>query len=547
MRFGAIAVEQATGAVLVHTTRTADVVFKKGRVLRQEDVSALAAAGVSQVICAVLEAGDVMEDAAAWTIATHLAGLGTIAEPAKTGRCNLFATQAGLCTLVPSAIARVNDTDERITVATVANGTAVRSGDMVATVKIIPFSVPAELLTSAILTTNSADPQCCEPAIQIRPWLSHRAGLILTRFADTHSGLLDRAASAQRERMVRCGGEIVEQRIVNHEVSAMTDALRELAAQGLDPILALGASAIMDRRDVIPAALEAAGGTIVRFGMPVDPGNLLLLGTLPGLLGAGHVVGVPGCARSLKRSGFDWILERICAGITISSAEIASLGIGGLLDEIEQRPAPRQPTEHHASRSVAAIILAAGLGSRMGSAKLLEPLQGRPLIRWAAEAALASRARPVVVVIGHRGDEVAAALTGLPLMIERNPDYLEGMASSLRVGIARVTDADAAVVCLGDMPQVTGAHIDHLIAAFEPTSAPIVVPTHQRKRGNPVLWSRRFFAEIAELRGDVGARSLLDRYADQIYLLTLDDPAILMDVDTPQALDLLRQPSRTPP
>ncbi len=617
MKFGELAVQEAEGAVMVHTLRAGERVIKKGKVLRRDELEALAAAGISRVIAAVLEPGDIAEDAAAERLARALAGAGTRLDPAKTGRCNVFAAHGGLCRIDAPEIARVNDVDECITVATIAAETAVRAGDMVATIKIIPFSVPEALLEAAARQDGAdiakvADVRVPDPwnrnqtvripdhafsvrdpdvkdsvrlpdsvpsvrnpddghwpdqpaigPVVVHPWLGKRAALVLTRFAETHASLLDKAEAAQRERMGRCGGELVERRTVEHRTGAVTQALAELVAKGLDPILMLGASAIMDRRDVIPSAIHAVGGEILRFGMPVDPGNLLLLARVPGPAGPVTVIGVPSCARSLKRSGFDWVLERCCAGLEISSRDIAALGVGGLLDEIELRPAPRRPLPAAPAgagtlqeqdpmepaapaRQIAAVVLAAGLGSRMergGAAKLLAELGGKPMVRWAVEAALASSAREVVVVTGHRADEVAAALAGLPIRLVHNPAFADGMASSLRAGIGAVASADAAVVCLGDMPRVTGGHIDRLIAAFDPSAAPIVVPTHQRKRGNPVLWARRFFAEIEALRGDVGARALLERHAEVVTLLDLDDPAVLLDVDTPAALAELRLPA----
>lgn len=695
MKLGEIAIEAATGAVLVHTTRAGELVLKKGRVLSPEDVAALARAGATSVLAARLEPEDVEEDAAAAALARAIAGEGTRREPAKTGRCNVYAAHAGLLLVDAAAIARVNAVDESLTVATIAADSPVRAGDMVSTVKVIPFSVERQLLTSAIAASvrnadlsthvrgpdsdpfedhpsdegrhlhvrysdasttvripdsepsvrnpDGADPvripdntphrprsefssdwandPTAQPvaAVRVRPWIAKRAGLVLTRFADTHPSLLEKSEAAQRERVRRCGGELAEVRVVAHRRDDVAAALRELAALGLDPILAMGASAIMDRRDVIPSAVEQEGGELIRFGMPVDPGNLLLLARLPApavaaageraaIAAAGEreasapagfarspttnaeaatpapasatpsptaaraaaasatpsptakpapatpapatvtVIGVPSCARSLKRSGFDWVLERTCAGVPMTSADLAALGVGGLLEEIELRPAPRRSSpEEPAARQIAAVILAAGRSSRMGSPKLLELLEGKPLVRWAAEAALASAARPVVVVTGHRAEEVSAALADLPVQLVHNPDYAQGMATSLRAGVSRVEHADAAVICLGDMPRVTAAHLDRILAAFDPASAPIVVPTHERKRGNPVLWARRFFPEIEDLRGDVGARALLERHADAVHLLAIDEPGVLLDVDTPEALQRLREAERPTP
>jgi molybdenum cofactor cytidylyltransferase len=376
--------------------------------------------------------------------------------------------------------------------------------------------------------------------VALRPWRARRAGLILTRFADTAPRLVERAAAAQRARLARCGGTIAREVVVAHDVTAVAVALRALADEGLDPILALGASAIMDRRDVIPAALERAGGTIVRLGMPVDPGNLLLLGRL----GAATMIGVPGCARSEKRSGFDAVLERVCADLPVTAAELGAMGVGGLLDEVDARHAPRAgDDEVAAAPTIGVVVLAAGRATRMGANKLLAELGGEPILRHVVRAALASPARPVVVVTGNQAAEVEAALAGLEVTFVHNPAFAEGMSTSLRAGIAALAarEVDGALVCLGDMPRVTAGHLAAVMAAFDPArGAAIVVPTCARKRGNPVLWGRRFFAEMAALGGDVGARALLERHADQVATVALEDPAILLDVDTPEALAALR-------
>jgi molybdenum cofactor cytidylyltransferase len=262
-----------------------------------------------------------------------------------------------------------------------------------------------------------------------------------------------------------------------------------------------------------------------------------------GRLGTRTVIGVPGCARSLKPSGFDWVLERVCAGVAIASADLAGMGVGGLLDEITVRPSPRQDLAAVAEASqIAAIVLAAGKASRMGSNKLVALLDGEPIVRRTVRAVLGSRARPTVVVTGHEAEAVRAALAGLDVQFVHNPDYADGMSTSLRAGIAAVGQVDAAMICLGDMPRLQAAHFDAVIDAFHAGDpSDIIVPTFERKRGNPVLWPRRFFTELSELNGDVGARSLIERHAAHVRPLAVDDPAILVDVDTPAALAALQR------
>jgi molybdenum cofactor cytidylyltransferase len=527
VKFTALPPREALGAINVHTLRAGARVIKKGHVLSTDDISALLAAETDRVVCARPEPDELVEDIAAARIGHAIAGAQVSIDDAHTGRANLRAAVAGVFVVDRGPIERVNSVDESITVATIAPDAPVRAGEIVATVKIIPFAVPA----SAVATACDV-----QAALAIAPFRPRRAGLVLTRFSATHERTLDRAGHTQRTRLERIGSHLVRELRVHHDVDAVAAALGELHQLELDPILVMGASAIVDRRDVIPAALEEAGGTIVRYGMPVDPGNLLLIGKL----GNATVIGLPGCARSLERSGFDWVLERCCADLPITASAVGALGVGGLIVE-GPRMSPIAATNQPSS-GVAAVVLAAGLGTRMGSRmganKLLAELDGVPMIRHAVTAALASHARPVVVVTGNDADRVHAALDGLDVRFVHNAAYDTGLASSLRAGVSAVANARAAMICLGDMPRITAAHLDALATAFvgADDDRAIVVPTFQRKRGNPVVLGRAHFAAIGELAGDVGARPLLERNASHVVSIAFDDAAILLDVDTPEAL-----------
>jgi molybdenum cofactor cytidylyltransferase len=177
-----------------------------------------------------------------------------------------------------------------------------------------------------------------------------------------------------------------------------------------------------------------------------------------------------------------------------------------------------------------------------GPNKLLADVGGRPLVRIAVEEALASRAQPVVVVTGHQREQVEAALKGLPVILAPNPDFAQGLSTSLKAGLAALpAGADGAIVCLGDMPQVDAGLIDRLVAAFEPEKgALVVVPTIAGKRGNPVVWSRRFFADLSRLDGDVGARHLIGAYPEAVVEVPVTGRAAFVDVDTPDALRAVR-------
>jgi len=310
-------------------------------------------------------------------------------------------------------------------------------------------------------------------------------------------------------------------------------------------VLINGASAILDRRDAIPAAIVAAGGEIEHFGMPVDPGNLMLIGRV----GAIPVLGLPGCARSPRVNGFDWVLRRLVAGLPIDALALARMGVGGLLGEIPSRPLPRAkatpeaapepPAAPHLPK-IAALVLAAGRSRRMGTVnKLLIGIDGKPMVRHVTEAVRAAHLAPIVVVTGHEHERVEATLQDLPVTIVHNPAFAEGLSSSLKTGLGALpADIEAVLVCLGDMPRVTGADIERLLDAFNPVEGrEIIVPTRNGKRGNPVLWARRFFPEMMrEVAGDVGARHLIGAYPEAVTEVEMTSDGVLTDIDTPQAL-----------
>jgi molybdenum cofactor cytidylyltransferase len=535
MKFGAVAIAEAEGGVAVHSIRKDGFVLKKGTRIGPTEIAAMKVAGITEVTVARLEPGDVSEDAAAADIAAALAGDGVRLEDAFTGRVNLFAEHAGVLVVDKQAIDRLNRVDEAITFATLAAFAPVVEGEMIATVKIIPFAVAAAAREAAVAAARET-----APLIRVAPYRIRNVGIVSTLLPGLADKVVAKTLKVTQDRLAPSGAAIVAERRVAHDARALASALQEVEKAGAELILVFGASAIADRRDVIPAAIESIGGRIEHFGMPVDPGNLMLVGDLKG-----HpVLGAPGCARSPKENGFDWILARLLAGLPVTRQDITGMGVGGLLMEIVTRPQPREaPREapQPDGRRIAAIVLAAGRSTRMGSNKLVAEIKGEPLIRVAVEQALASRADPVIVVTGHERERVEKALADLKVRFVHNPDFADGLSTSLKVGLAAVPlEADGAIICLGDMPQVRAAMIDRLIAAFDPArGALIVVPTIEGKRGNPVVWSRRFFPELAALEGDVGARHVIGTYGEALVEVPADRTA-LVDIDTPEALSALK-------
>ena len=528
MRFGPLPLDEAEGAILAHSLKSSGIAFRKGRRLSADDIAALGTAGIFEIAAATFDADDVLEDAAAQALATALAGPGATVAAPFTGRCNLFANAAGLARIDAAAIAAINAVDEAITVATLFDFAPVPPRGMLATVKIIPFAAPKAALEKCLAIARE------RPVVALAPYGKLRAALVQTTLPGLKASVLDGTEAATRARLSGIGGELARAARCAHDVAALAASLIDAKRAGLDPILVLGASAIVDRRDTIPAALEKAGGRIERFGMPVDPGNLLLLGSL----GDTRVVGLPGCARSPKLNGFDWVLQRFAAGLAVDRHAIAAMGVGGLLAEIP-RPSPRAGAQTPSAPRIAAIVLAAGKSSRMAPAnKLFVEIDGRSLLTHAVDAAAQSQAAATIVVVGNEAARARAALGSRDVAIVENPDFADGLASSLRAGLGAVpANCDGAIVLLADMPGVGAAHIDRLIAAFSPDDGrAICIAARNGKRGNPVLWARQFFGEMQALDGDQGARSLVRRHEDMACEIDMPDDGVLVDLDTPEAL-----------
>ena len=538
MIFGEFPCAEAKGIRLAHTLKLPYLLLRKGRVLSGTDVAALEAAGIEKVIGARLAAGEFDEDAAARVVAALLTTAGITSRPPYTGRCNLYAQRAGVLLVDQERIDRLNRINETITLATLPQHACVSKDQRIATVKIIPFAVAPLFIDTWRELVGRRSP------LYLAPFQPCRTALIMSVSSGTTERMLDMTVSATRDRLAVLGGTLALELRCAHDGPAVTQALQQALAAGCDLLLVLGATISKDRADVVPAAIVAAGGIIEHFGMPVEPGNMLLtarIGTVP-------VFNLPGCARASNHNGVDLLLRRQLAGLPIMPYDIMGLGVGGLIhsrdedeaaahDQPELNETPPRPAQ------IAALVLAAGRSTRMGERnKLLCSVDGVPLVQRAVNAACASRACQVMVVTGYESERVEAALEGRPVSFTHNPDYAQGMATSLRRGLRALrADVDAVIVLLADMPGINAVDIDRMIEAFDPAQPAVLVPEHEGRRGNPVVWPHRYFAEISALSGDTGARGLLEQYAKEVRTVSFDTPSIFADVDTPEALLALTQ------
>ena len=532
MKFGLFPIEDAEGVILAHRLTAGDgVSFKKGHRLSAEDAQVLSQAGVSSVTGARLSDSDVHEDDAALILAECLHGVGVHLSDSHTGRCNVVADADGVVLLNRERLTRANMVCEEITIATVAPTTAVSKGQIVATIKIIPFAA-AEAQVQTVLAVLTEDDR---PAISLAAYEAHRFALISTILPHLKDSVVQKTDAITRARVAAVGGEVVFTSKAQHSTADVRDSITAALVGGAEVILIAAASATVDRGDEVPRAIEEAGGRIIHFGMPVDPGNLLLLGDLDGKT----VIVLPGCARSPKLNGLDWVLQRLAAGLSVAPEDIMQMGVGGLLVDTPQRPLPRADAvlPVSAENNIGAVLLAAGQSRRMGDAnKLLEDVGGKPVVRHLAEELLAAKVAPLVVVTGHEPQAVTQALEGLDILFVHNPDFAQGLSTSVKTGVNALPQACAGViVCQSDMPTLSRTHFMQLMEAFAPSEgAAICVPVHNGKRGNPVLWARSVFAEFETLAGDVGAKHLIGENEALVKEVDFDDTSILKDLDTPE-------------
>lgn len=328
MKFGPVPLMQAEGAILAHSLAVAGGRIRKGRILSAPDIAALTLAGHTDVSVARLGPGDLGEDQAAETIARAMvpdpAAVGIRLSVAATGRVNAYASGPGVLGLDVSAIEAANRVDPLITIATLPPFAKTAPGTMLATIKIIAYGIEAKI--ADIAATRLAG------AMQVHPVVLQTASLLQTGTAGAGS-LKGETVMASRLRAL--GMDLVACKTVSHEVGALAKAIGNSTG---DIILILTASATSDLSDVAPEAVRRAGGNITRFGLPVDPGNLLFLGNFEGR----PVIGLPGCARSPALNGADWVLERVVCGLQVSDADMAAMGVGGLLKDSPARGVPRQ-------------------------------------------------------------------------------------------------------------------------------------------------------------------------------------------------------------
>ena len=531
MKIKSLAPQDSIGAVLAQTYNLPGKVISKGTFVTNEFVGYFKTGNVKTILCAVPEEGDIHEDEAAEAISSAIDKNHIYADKASTGRVNFKSQSLCLVRYDRDFIKEVNLVDESIAFSIVEHNQLLAEGDLIATLKIIPFFMQKKYVDRVIKILAK------DELFKIHSLKKKEVTLIQTCFEWQKKSIFTATSNVTKARLEALGCSLKKEKLINHDYDTLRAIIRSSVKDEPEILLVSGASAITDRSDYIPKAILSEGGKIIQYGLAVDPGNLLLIGKV----GNTTVIGMPGCARSPKLNGFDWVLQLLMADIPINREELADMGAGGLLMEIASRPLPRALAKSVSKRvtKVMGVILAAGNSTRMGKDnKLLRNIGDVPLIRNTAIEMLKSDLDSCSIVLGYQSDKVADVIKDLNINLILNPLWKEGQASSLRAAINTLdsTYSDL-LIMLGDLPGIKSSHINSIIEEHLLTDnrkSKITIPSFKGQKGNPVIWGRSFFHDLSNLEGDVGGRTLFSEHPAAINILEMNDPWVVKDADTPE-------------
>ena len=522
---------KSKGSILAQTYNLSGRTLSKGTHVSEEILELLNRENVKNILCAVPHEDDIHEDSAAEAISKALDENQLYAEEASTGRVNFRTPALSIVRYNRELIKKINLVDESIAFSIVEHNQLLAKNDLIATLKIIPFFVSKRYIEQVVSLIAKNE------IFKVHRLEEKKVELIQTYYDWQKRSIFKATSNVTSSRLDALGCPLQKETLIPHDHKSLCSEIKSSVDSGAQVLLISGASAITDRSDHIPKAILSVGGEIIQYGLAVDPGNLLLIGKI----GNTTIIGMPGCARSPKLNGFDWVLQLLMANIPINKEELADMGAGGLLMEIASRPLPRALAKSAKKREkkIMGIILAAGNSSRMGKDnKLLRNIGGASLVRNTAVEMLKSDLDSCSIVLGYQSDKVAAVIKDLNINLILNPFWEEGQASSLKAALNTLDSSYSdLLVMLGDLPGVKSKHInkiieEHLLANNRKSK--ITIPSFNGKKGNPVIWGKSFFPDLSNLEGDVGGRTLFDQHPAAINLLVMEDKAVITDTDTPE-------------
>jgi len=518
MKFGPVPVQKLKGSIVGHSHHLEEQVIRKGTVLDDSHIEIFERAGFTEVVVAVLEEDDIVENIAAQKIARLLCGSGVEISKPIAGRCNIRSSVKGVLDFDSQKLEDLNVLDWRVTVASKHRYSTVQANQVIATIKIIPYAIPQELMDQIMGMVSEL--------FAIMSFQKHRAAMVVSYFNQISDNQRQRSIDAQSTRLQDLGSSLDRVVDCEHRLDTVADSLSKTLEEGWDLVLFSGACAVADEEDVFPAAIRKIGGVVRHIGMPVEPGNMLVWGEVQGI----PVIGIPGCARSSKKSGLDWVLERILSDISFEPRDIMRMGVGGLLSS------PNRSSESQIQKlqRVGAVVLMAGLSTRMPETnKLLVEIDGVSMASRCIQNISEAGYSPIIVVTGYEDKKIKDALREKDVFFMYNESFREGMGSSIQKAFEGICGWDGALIAMGDMPFVSVSVLQELRETFEGNSESIIAPVRRGKRGQPVIFSSRFFAELqSKCSGDVGARVIIKENQQFLHVVEVEHEGIFWDIDT---------------
>ena len=325
MKFRKVKTLQAKNTLLGHNLNLKTMKLNKGQALSKENIKNIIKNNIHEITVAVLEKGDTHENKAAKLISEIISGENVHVENTNTGRSNLYSKCDGMLVSEDKILQKLNLLSNDVVISTLKPYSFVKRGQLIANVKIIPFAINHKVLAKFNSQTKSS--------IFVSPTQIKSASLIITKDDSTKSKIIEKTKNEIFKRLEKLNVKVLIEEITTHDHKIISEKILSHHDLGAEIILIHGYSSIIDLRDTIPTAIKSIGGKIIFFGMPVDPGNLLLYGKLNNI----DIIGVPGCAKSPKLNGFDWVLDYLCCKINLDKKVIASMGSGGLLKELYRK------------------------------------------------------------------------------------------------------------------------------------------------------------------------------------------------------------------
>ena len=526
-------IQETFGCLLMHSVFLEDGRIRKGKIIDKNDIAMMERSDIEKVQVGELEDDDIGENAASGLIAKAIATNQFSVSPTLSGKTNITSIADGLIEIDEGNVTKLNNLSPNIAVSTLNNHDVVYRGDHTVSVKIISFVISSSDLDKILnfLKKNKI--------VKLKKFKSMRFGVIYTIAKNEKRSLIEKTKKSIMSRIGNYNSTIMDERVLPHNSASIKNNVVELLENNINCILLFLSTSVTDVNDIVPTVINDLGGKINSFGMPVDPGNL----TLSGKINDVDIIVAAGSARSDSLNGFDWHLNCLHANIEVSQEMVNSLGVGGLLKDIDFAVKRKRVSKTIDTKksNIAAVVLCAGESKRMGNRnKLLLKVAGKSLIKNYIDNISKSNVSEIVIVTGYQSIEIERELEGYDVKFIHNEKYREGMSTSLNTGINSLSkNINAAIICLPDMPMIGIYEINKLIEYYNPKIGnEICIATYNDQRGNPVLWDRKYFKKLMQIKGDKGGRYLLPKFLEQSVEVVLGE-AVAFDVDNESSYKII--------